>query len=215
MQIYVAKQVQQFGPYPLEVINACVANGTFQLSDLAWHQGADNWAPLGTIPGVVAGRRNPSLTAGGAKLAKASTLRLATAGSRLSASLLDMLIGCSSTLPGIVILFAKRDDTTILIVGGAVVVLAALSFAIVQLYMLTVRGQTIGKRIMGIKIVAFADDSLPGFYKLQVLRSLVPGLLAAIPYLGWIFWIIDSCFIFRDDRRCVHDLIAGTKVVVA
>jgi uncharacterized RDD family membrane protein YckC len=126
-----------------------------------------------------------------------------------------MLIGCSSTLPGIVILFTKRDDTNMLIVGGAVVVLAALSFAIVQLYMLSVRGQTIGKRIMGIKIVAFTDDSLPGFYKLQVLRSLVPGLLAAIPYLGWIFWIIDSCFIFRDDRRCIHDLIAGTKVVVA
>jgi uncharacterized RDD family membrane protein YckC len=25
--------------------------------------------------------------------------------------------------------------------------------------------------------------------------------------------VIDVLFVFRDDKRCVHDLIAGTKVI--
>ena len=29
------------------------------------------------------------------------------------------------------------------------------------------------------------------------------------------FFITDWCMIFRDDRRCLHDLIAGTRVVKA
>ena len=35
------------------------------------------------------------------------------------------------------------------------------------------------------------------------------------PYVdaGGLFSIVDICFIFRDDRRCIHDLIAGTQVV--
>jgi hypothetical protein len=38
-------------------------------------------------------------------------------------------------------------------------------------------------------------------------------VLRLVPILGAIFWITDSLFIFRADRRCLHDLMAGTKVV--
>jgi hypothetical protein len=36
--------------------------------------------------------------------------------------------------------------------------------------------------------------------------SLVPGI-------GALAVTVDDLFIFRTDRRCLHDLIAGTKVV--
>jgi uncharacterized RDD family membrane protein YckC len=212
MQIYIFKEGQQFGPYSLELVNACIANGTFQLSDRAWYQGAADWAPLATVPGIVAAlpphpdARNSSLK---------STLRLATPGSRLWAMTLDSLIGVGCVLPGAIVFIAGYSDKQMMIAGACVVLLAVLILAIVQLYMLTLRGQTIGKRVMGIKIVNLNDEALPGFFKIQVLRGLVPGLLAAVPYIGCLFWIVDSCFIFRDDRRCIHDLIAGTKVVVA
>ena len=34
-----------------------------------------------------------------------------------------------------------------------------------------------------------------------------------IPVLGPLFSLVNVCFIFREDRRCIHDLIAGTQVV--
>ena len=41
----------------------------------------------------------------------------------------------------------------------------------------------------------------------------VPKVMGAVPYLGMIFHLVDSLFIFREDRRCLHDRIAGTRVV--
>eukprot|EP01031_Cornospumella_fuschlensis_P001780 gene1780-biopygen1501 len=79
--------------------------------------------------------------------------------------------------------------------------------------MLVTRGQTLGKRIMDVRIVRFEDESNPGFVHVFLLRALVPGLIGALPWVGWIFTLTDVCFIFRDDRRCLHDLIAGTKVI--
>jgi uncharacterized RDD family membrane protein YckC len=37
--------------------------------------------------------------------------------------------------------------------------------------------------------------------------------LESIPLLGGLFSLVNVCFIFRDDRRCIHDLIADTIVV--
>ncbi len=52
-----------------------------------------------------------------------------------------------------------------------------------------------------------------GFSHAWVLRSLVPGLIAAIPRLGALFVLADVLSIFGEERRCLHDYIAGTKVV--
>jgi hypothetical protein len=35
------------------------------------------------------------------------------------------------------------------------------------------------------------------------------GLLGIIPFYGF----VDVLFIFGQERRCLHDLIAGTRVV--
>jgi len=39
------------------------------------------------------------------------------------------------------------------------------------------------------------------------------GLIGIIPAIGGIIQIVNILFIFRDDRKCIHDLIAGTVVV--
>jgi len=43
----------------------------------------------------------------------------------------------------------------------------------------------------------------------------VPWLIEQVPLFGGLFWIVDVCLIFGEERRCLHDYIAGTKVVRA
>ncbi len=52
-----------------------------------------------------------------------------------------------------------------------------------------------------------------GFLRALLLRGFLARCLRHIPLIGLLFWVVDCCFIFRDDRRCLHDLIAGTRVV--
>ncbi|MEZ5357461.1 MAG: RDD family protein [Candidatus Zixiibacteriota bacterium] len=78
-----------------------------------------------------------------------------------------------------------------------------------QGYLLTVFGQTIGKKVMNIKIVKIDTDENGGFVTNFLLRFLLNAILGFIPLYG----LVDVLFIFRDDRRCIHDMIAGTRVV--
>ena len=54
MQIHVARDGKQLGPFPLEEINRQLAAGMLNLSDQAWYEGAAGWAALSTVPGVTA-----------------------------------------------------------------------------------------------------------------------------------------------------------------
>lgn len=56
MKIYVHRDGEQFGPYPAEDIRQFVAAGKFTASDLAWHKGAADWAPLSSIPDLLSQR---------------------------------------------------------------------------------------------------------------------------------------------------------------
>ena len=87
-----------------------------------------------------------------------------------------------------------------------------LLFLLVNGYTLLARGQTIGKVILKIRIVDL-DGNIPGFAKVVVLRYLIPSLAYQVPLLGSICALVDSLFIFGAERRCVHDYIAGTKVI--
>lgn len=71
-------------------------------------------------------------------------------------------------------------------------------------------GQTIGKKILGIKVVR-TDGSPISLGRIFWLRNVVNGLISIIPLYG----IIDALFIFGESRQCVHDKIADTFVVKA
>ncbi len=57
------------------------------------------------------------------------------------------------------------------------------------------------------------DNTDASITKLIGLRYLPLSIAVLIPYVGMIFVFIDPLFIFREERRCIHDFIAGTKVV--
>lgn len=49
MQIYLARNNQQAGPYTVEQINQMLASQQVLLTDLAWHQGMAEWKALGEL----------------------------------------------------------------------------------------------------------------------------------------------------------------------
>ena len=76
-------------------------------------------------------------------------------------------------------------------------------------------GQTIGKRLVGIRIVSAESDELVPLQKLMVARVLPVHVVANLPPPFSYLMLVDALMIFRKDRRCLHDLVAGTKVVLA
>jgi uncharacterized RDD family membrane protein YckC len=75
--------------------------------------------------------------------------------------------------------------------------------------------QTIGKKLLGIKVVTLTGENA-SFNKIVVWRMLPIALGGAlVPVVGNFVGILDALFIFRSDRRCIHDLIAATRVVRA
>jgi uncharacterized RDD family membrane protein YckC len=86
---------------------------------------------------------------------------------------------------------------------------------VIQCILLTLHGQTIGKKIAGTRIVSYRDGSNLGFVGNVLLRSFVPSLIGSIPYIGGCFSLVDVLCIFGEERRCLHDQIAGTAVVEA
>jgi len=85
-------------------------------------------------------------------------------------------------------------------------------FAAVHSYLLARHGQTVGKRLLKIKIVNMGFNK-PDLGTILIGRYLPIIVLRNIPVVGPFISLVDILFIFRNDRRCLHDLIAGTQVV--
>lgn len=106
---------------------------------------------------------------------------------------------------------AKKGASLALDAFAVVLLLIPTSVVILQFVWLTQFGQTIGKRALKIRIVKHDDGENGGFVTNVLLRCWLNLLLSLIP----LYALVDVLFIFRDDRRCLHDLIAGTLVVEA
>ena len=92
-----------------------------------------------------------------------------------------------------------------------VAVLGVLGVTIYQIVLLTKEGRTIGKKFLGLRIVLKETGENGGFVTNVLLRTMLNGFLCFITI--YLFFLIDSLFIFRKDRRCLHDMMAGTVVV--
>lgn len=86
------------------------------------------------------------------------------------------------------------------------------AFCVLHGWLLVRRGQTIGKAVLGIRIVR-DDGGRAGPGRLLGIRYGVGYALMIIPIIGQVYAFIDVLFIFGRKRRCLHDLIADTIVV--
>jgi len=74
-------------------------------------------------------------------------------------------------------------------------------------------GQTIGKRVMGTKVVT-ADTRAPISGQTACGRAAVYALVPVVPSVGGLFALINESWLLWDPRRqCLHDKAARTVVV--
>lgn len=130
---------------------------------------------------------------------------LATEGQRFGAVLINVMVYYLSYRL-IVGTFSER-------VGMPLLIVWIVGLEILNCYMLSTRGQSVGKMAMKIKIVQFEGEKQPGFVEAVLLRSWVPSIIYAVPVVGLVFGLVDAFSIMRKDRRCVHDMMAGTQVI--
>lgn len=147
-------------------------------------------------------------------------LPLASLGDRFAGAFIDGLIllpimfGVGAAL-GVALVVAGVDPAgrefqlVVGVVGG---LMGAGIFLLVNGYLLATRGQTVGKVVMKTKILS-NDDTLVPFAPL-ILRRYVPLWIAtSLPTVGSFIGLANALAIFRENRKCIHDEIAGTKVV--
>ena len=208
---------KEYGPVPAEKIRDWIAAGRANAQTPVRREGEDTWSTLGSLPEFNAPATPPPASVASAE----ETAPLASREARLGGAILDSLVALACLAPGLVLVglaggFTDGDEVEnpALFLAGGLWLLAAFAVLVtVQCYLLTKHGQTIGKRLVKTRIVAVDDGRNPGFVRAVLLRTVLNGVIAAIPFVGNAYSIVDVLFIFRDDRRCLHDLIAGTKVV--
>ncbi len=132
---------------------------------------------------------------------------LASRFQRLRAAIIDVMIYVVAFLPFAVFMHKPAVGMSL----SALVFLGIIGWNGV---LLARHGQTIGKKASGIRIVR-TDDSDASFSRLFFMRMILTWVIGSVPFIGPVFSLVNVLFIFRDDRRCIHDLICDTKVVVA
>jgi uncharacterized RDD family membrane protein YckC len=161
-----------------------------------------------------------------ADIADEKGAQLASRIARLAAVTLDGLLGFSGFAPAYVQNFAQiaraagNNPLSVWVslakTGGWFYLGAsvALIVLIIDLILLARNGQTIGKKLLGIKVVR-VDGTPVTLFRVFFLRYVCNTFLSLIPLLGSIYGLADSLMIFGEKRRTIHDYIADTIVIKA
>lgn len=142
---------------------------------------------------------------------------LAGRGMRLVSVLIDGLIQGAAYWLIATLVFPSLDPRRPSLSAGGItgqLVLGFALFVLLQGYLLHTQGQTIGKKLLGMRIVR-TNGERATIGRLLGLRYLVGWVLVMIPFAGAIYALVDCLMIFRDSRKCLHDNIADTIVVKA
>lgn len=143
---------------------------------------------------------------------------LASLGERLGAAIIDTIITFIVAVVPIIIFYGGWDEYiaaesqesylfTFVSTG-----FGFLMYVIVNGYLLAKNGQSVGKKILDIKIVR-TDGRKASFVRLVAVRVLFENALLLIPVVDIWLWLINVLFIFRASRKCLHDTVADTIVI--
>lgn len=148
---------------------------------------------------------------------------LASPGKRLVARIIDFIL----LIVAAMILFALGVGGSAALgssgsdAGAGAAILAFLSTMLIiivltiayEVTLTAIRGQTVGKMAMGIRVARADNGDIPGWGK-SIIRWALPNLMCLIPFLGWIGGLLTYVSLTWDDRRQGWHDKAGATVVV-
>jgi len=250
MQIYLARNNQQAGPYTLEQVNQMLASQQILLTDLAWHEGMTEWKalgeltqgklvyqPIGYSAPVINTNSSPNETIRQIRV-EPKIHELASIQSRALAKIIDLLLWLPiAAIPSFFFnesqykqLFELQKQmqsaevastkaaelqhqlfTLIPIEAWHSMLAYVVIMLAIQAFLLTKYGQSIGKKIVGIKIVDAESNGKVNLTRIFLLRSIVFIILNLL--FMPISTIIDYAFALGQKRQALHDKIARTKVI--
>ena len=143
---------------------------------------------------------------------------MATRSTRLGAAMLDaVFLGIIGGCLGLFLVmfdvdmnFLAADRLTTQ--GSLVWVVGVGLYFMVNGLFLYRNGQTLGKKILNIKAVR-KDGSYADLSRTYGMRYLAIRAVDFVPGVGVFFGLIDVLFIFGENQRCLHDLLADTIVI--
>jgi uncharacterized RDD family membrane protein YckC len=159
--------------------------------------------------------------------------RLASRTARLGAAVIDRALFFASTVPGGLVLRQgvtegqQFPDPQVVLASTLVAVLCMLGTSAVQWALITKTSQSVGKRLVGIRIrrtsgarVAFLDGVVFRDWPMSWFKFVVGGALGqalqvgpfGTPIMVLVITAVDALPMLGPRRRCVHDYLAGTVV---
>lgn len=227
---------KEYGPVTRGNVIEWIRDGRANLQTKARRGDETEWRTLGDFPEFVPTGTAPALPPTlptseevafvAPKTATPEALSLAGLGRRSSAALIDGFLQWLCWMPASMAAMAiisermsnhESPSIEMLLNASAESLPKSLPYllmlAVIQTVLLCRRSQSVGKLLVGIRIVTFKEGEPGGPFRAYLLRGLLTWVIEQIPLFGKLFWLVDSFFIFREDQRCLHDMIAGTKVV--
>ncbi len=247
MQIYLARNNVQAGPYSLEELNRMLAGGQVQLTDLAWHEGMSQWQPLGQLtqgqriyqpaaaapwptpaPSPLSLEKTPASPTdapAAAMTTQVTELRISSLYKRISASVVDLCAFLVTMAPilqhlSMDVLLSEdlnRVQQAVETLPQQDVLVAAvlmLGLLVAQCALTVKRGQTLGKLLLGTRIVDQQTGQVPTVTQVLWVRTVAFNLLYNLPLIGPLVFIADVvALLLSPQRLSLHDRAAKTVVV--
>lgn len=140
-------------------------------------------------------------------------------GARLGAAIIDTLIQLAVYYALAFTVFSALVPTSTSYgsIAGAFLLQIVASFTlfiVVHGYLLATQGQTVGKKLVGLRILR-SNGERASVARLVGLRYFLGWIIAVIPVVGMVYALVDCLLIFRASHKCLHDNIADTIVVKA
>ena len=181
--------------------------------------GSGEQDPFTTTPNPYAAPREASIQ--DPQLFSAGEAQLATRSERFAGSFIDGIIaipfvfGLAFLMGAALVVFGLDPSGPAFeiissFVGAAIF---GIVFLTINGYLLATKGQSVGKLIMKTQIVSDSTGTILPFGPLVLKRYIPLWAISALPIIGFWFGMANAVAIFRANRKCIHDDIAGTKVI--